>query len=219
MSGWAYAVTGGSAAAAATPMVLGFAPSRRSGLDTPARPRDGGARWAVALACLGALATFCVVRAVDAGARPAFAVTAVAMLLAAAVDARVRRLPNVIVLPATVTVLVLLWLGQVSGTGSGSVARSVLALGVVVAVLTVAALVAPGSIGMGDARYLALAAAALAYDDPLRLLAAAVVLAGALLVAVVLSLARGGGWHTHHAVGPFVCGATLLALAAPAGWF
>ncbi|MGF1647272.1 MAG: prepilin peptidase [Kineosporiaceae bacterium] len=206
-------VAGGLAVAALAPLMLRFQPSARSGRPASEDVPHAGLRWALLLGLLGGVAmTVTVWRAGPTVAGFVEAVLAGVLVLAAAVDARVGRLPNAVVLPGTLGVLGLLVAGHLRDPAPGSLTAAITAYAGMLVLTTVVALVLPRSLGMGDARYLALAALVLAYPSVGRL-GLMLLLLLALNVALLgwLLLSR-RGLMTRLPLGPSVCLATLLAL-------
>ncbi len=207
------------AAVAATPAVLSFAPTTAPG-QVVLRPSPRARwRWAVGLPLCSALATAVTAWRVPGTLRPAAVFLMLAMVLAAAVDARVGRLPNVVVLPSTVAVVALLGLAEYQEPASGSLRRSLVAYAVVLVTITVAALVrlppnGVAPVGMGDSRFLALPVPVLAYRslEPVLHLG----LGCALLIVVV-----GSWWWSARGprgpmpLGPLICLSALVALWTP----
>lgn len=118
--------------------------------------------------------------------------------LAAVIDARTRRIPNVLVALALVVVL------------AGSTERVDALLGGLLAAapLFVLAAVRPGAMGMGDVKLAAAAGAVVGLAGVSTLLLATALLGGAL--ALIVTARR--GTRATFAYGPAIAGALLIAL-------
>lgn len=118
--------------------------------------------------------------------------------LAAAIDLRSRRIPNVLVIAAFLLVL------------AGSPDRADALAGAALAAGPLFALAAfrPGAMGMGDAKLAAAAGAVVGLSGVSMLLLATALLGGAL--AVFVTMRRGSG--ATFAYGPAIAGALLIAL-------
>lgn len=159
-------------------------------------------------------------------AAAAFAALGVAVLVAAPLEARLlplgvaglglltvvvaedlatRRARNVLVIPGTVLLLLLAFVGGV-GPGLASAAGCAVAFGV----LLVIALVGAGRMGMGDVKFGAMCGAGVGVAGLMVMLAAAFLVGGAL--AAVLLVARVRGRHDTVAFTPF------LAIGVLAAW-
>ena len=220
-----YGLAGAAASAAATPALLRFRqlvdPAGTRGTPGRAEPaRTGGRagrwyRWALGLTVLGGTVA-ALTAARSSGSRQLVEVgVALSLVLAAVVDVRVGRLPNAVVLPATGVALALLVVTDTVDPSAGSLASALGGYLALLGFLTAGALLLPRAIGMGDARYVALAALVLAYGDGRRVVAM-------LLLLAVLNLAQLGWlWRTGDPyrpipLGPSACASCLLVLWLPA---
>lgn len=138
--------------------------------------------------------------------------------LASVVDLREQRLPDVVVVPATVAAVMLVFAG---GAGEDSWARAWTCLGIAAltgVVFAVVCFVMPAQLGLGDAKLAVLLALATAWLSPTAMVwafVAALVLAG--LWAAVMLL-RGRSRRAGLPFGPFLTpGAAISVVAVIAG--
>jgi leader peptidase (prepilin peptidase)/N-methyltransferase len=137
----------------------------------------------------------------------------VVLVVLAMIDLKERRIPNVIVLPAAAITLV----AHVAIAPDRSLELTLGALGTALFLL-VPAVVAPGSVGIGDVKLGLLLGAALGLETPIAL-----VLAGlATLPVAVFYVAREGRAGRKRAIpfGPFLAAGAIatLLLSGPAGF-
>lgn len=164
----------------------------------------------------------CAALAGSVGPRPELAVwllTAPFGLLLAAVDIRVRRLPDVLTLPLAAVTAALLAVASVVPGAGGSWVRALLGGAVLASAYFVLFLVHPRGLGFGDVKLALTAGVALGWYGWQPLLAGAFL--GFLLHAgygVALMLAGRAGRKTALPFGPFMfLGAALGVLTAGAG--
>ncbi|PFG29563.1 prepilin peptidase [Paramicrobacterium agarici] len=188
---------------------LATAPTPSLGSDVLAGAITGAA--AVALAPLGT-------NPAGAVAYGFFAIAGVQLSL---IDARLKLLPNVLVLPTAGISLALLAATAAAEDAWLSLGRAVAGGAALFVAYLVLALVSPSGIGMGDVKLSVVAGVFLAYQGwmPLVVGAAAGFVIGA-LVGLALLAARKANRHTTVPFGPSMLGGAVLVLASiPAGLF
>lgn len=116
---------------------------------------------------------------------PAAAAFVSVLALLAVIDLEQRRVPNVVILPATAFALVVAWQ---AGYLLSAVGGAALAFGVFLALFAVGRrLYGPGALGMGDVKLAGLIGAMVGFDGVLPALALGVLLAGAAAAALLLT--------------------------------
>lgn len=207
------AVAGGLMPLLLSPVVLGFQPSGR----VLARQRESYSlldRPAVAVpvsVVAGVVSVGICVWRVTPALQPVASFLCVVLVLTSIVDIRVGRLPNLLVLPSFAVVAGLLVLAWRDDPQSGSLVRSALQTVAVLVFFTAAALLVPGSFGMGDARLLALVTSVLAYRSA-RGVVAMVATLGVLICAVLVWRRFRGTPRRLVPLGPLVSLATVAVL-------
>lgn len=182
----------------------------------PARPERAGP-W---LPLAGALLFALVLLRFGLGAQlPAWLVFAGAGLLLTVIDLREKLLPNRILLPATLVVLVLLAVAAAADDAWPDLLRGVIGGAVSFAVGLVLALLSPGALGMGDVKLAALLGLVLGWLGwPVLVLG---FLLGFVLQAVVglaLLAVRRAGRSTELPFGPALLAGALIAALLSGEW-
>jgi leader peptidase (prepilin peptidase)/N-methyltransferase len=189
---------------------------RLAARDDAARPTP--ARIAVTTVLLAGVLAAAVLLGGFRPATVALAWAAGAAVVLGAVDLAVHRLPDRVLLPSYAVCAAAL-IADAAGTGAwGAVVRALVAAAAAGALATVAALVSPEALGLGDVKLLGLLGLLLGWAGWGVLLAGIFLgVVGGALVSLVLLATRRAGWRTPVPFGPpLLAGAALaLALAAP----
>lgn len=192
-------------AASGAGLALGLALARVAAAFVPA-PADHGPR--VRRACAVAVATAVVLGLLAARLGPvpelaAYLVFGAGCVVLAAVDVRVRRLPDLLTLPTAGALLVLLALAAAVSGSWASWGRAVAAAGVLAAVYLAQAAAPGAGLGLGDVKFapaVGLALGWLGWAEVLAGTLAAHVLGAA--AGALLAVVRGTGWRTTVPFGP-----------------
>ena len=124
---------------------------RSVGTTSPSRPRRPRAKWRIAIVCgvlFGALAA----RFEDSWALPAYLVLATALVALSVIDLELYILPNRIVYPLALAMIVLLTLAAVGDDDFDAIVRGLLAGVVAFTIFFVLHMISPRSMGFGDVK-------------------------------------------------------------------
>jgi len=164
-----------------------------------------------------AAAVSCAVCGWRIGPHPAliaYLAAALAAVVLAATDARVKRLPNVLVLPLYPFTAAVLLVAELTDSHHGSLPRALLAMVALAGAFYLLALASPGALGLGDVKLVGVLGLLLGW------LSWAAVIAGVFLGFVVAAVAGIGLLVTRRAgrkdtipFGPYLLLGALLALA------
>lgn len=136
------------------------------------------------------------------------------LVVIAVIDNRTRRIPNVIVLPATALSLAAAWLVGVPGLGA-ALGGAAFAAALFIALVVLGALLRmPRAMGMGDVKLAVYIGVVLGWPLVVSGLFAGVVLGG--LVALFLLVSRRARPGSHFAYGPWLCIGAIAVLLLPA---
>ncbi|MBC3842789.1 prepilin peptidase [Streptacidiphilus sp. 4-A2] len=161
-------------------------------------------------------AVACAVCGWRIGAHPALAAylaAALAAVVLAATDARVKRLPDALVLPLYPLTAFLLALAFLTDRHHGSLLRALAAMAVLAGGFFVLALAAPGALGLGDVKLVGVLGLLLGWLSWTAVAAGLfLAFAAAGLAAVALLLTRRAGRKDTIPFGPYLLLGALLAL-------